>query len=169
MKKGLLVIGIFVFYILIGNVAVKNNLIPEEAIRIRVIADNNTSDSQKIKEEIKKELEMFLFYKLQNAKGIEEAATIIKNSIPETKEIIFNILGNEEYQINYGMNYFPEKEYKGITYMEGYYKSLVVTLGRGEGNNWWCILFPPLCMLDNNNLEEVEYRSLVADIVNKYF
>ncbi len=67
------------------------------------------------------------------------------------------------------MNHFPEKEYKGVIYEEGDYQSLVVTLGSGSGKNWWCVLFPPLCLLENNDMEEVEYRSFIADTVDKYF
>ena len=78
---------------------------------------------------------------------------------------------NLEYKINYGMNYFPEKEYKGVTYEEGEYESLVITLGNGLGENFWCVLFPPLCLLeaDEEETEEVEYTSFVKEIIDKYF
>ena len=49
----------------------------------------------------------------------------------------------------------------------GYYDSLVITLGNGKGENWWCILFPPLCMIDEKT-SEVEYKSIVMEILNKY-
>ena len=68
------------------------------------------------------------------------------------------------------MNYFPEKEYKGLTFDEGKYESLVITLGSGVGKNWWCIMFPPLCLLEakENNLNEVEYKSYVKTMLDKY-
>lgn len=169
MKKIILIIGIFIFYILISNVLTNYNLIPKEAIRIRVIANSDKDEDQKLKQEIKKELETLFYFKLKEIKGVNNASMVIKETIPEAKDIISRILGNESYDINYGMNYFPEKEYKGIKYKEGYYESLVVTVGNGLGKNWWCVLFPPLCLLDNNEMEEVEYRSLIADMVNKYF
>ena len=49
-------------------------------------------------------------------------------------------------EINYGKNYFPEKNYKGITYEAGEYESLVISLGEAEGNNWWCVMYPALCI-----------------------
>ena len=68
------------------------------------------------------------------------------------------------------MNYFPEKEYKGTIYKEGKYESLVITLGNGQGNNFWCVLFPPLCLLDEEDeTTNVEYTSLVKEIIDKYF
>ena len=74
------------------------------------------------------------------------------------------------FRINYGMNYFPEKEYKNVIYKEGNYESLVVTLGDGLGENFWCVLFPPLCLLEGEeeNTKDVEYHILVKDILKKY-
>ena len=66
------------------------------------------------------------------------------------------------------MNYFPSKEYKGVKYEEGYYESLVITLGKGEGDNWWCVLFPPLCLIEGEEDTEVEYKSIVMEILDKY-
>ena len=74
----------------------------------------------------------------------------------------------DDYQLNYGRNYFPKKVYKGVIYEEGEYDSLVITLGKGLGENWWCVLYPPLCLIDDNNTtSDVEYRSLVMDLISK--
>ena len=70
------------------------------------------------------------------------------------------------------MNYFPEKKYKGTVYKEGEYESLVVTLGDGLGANFWCVLFPPLCLLDaedEEQLSNVEYKSFIKELIDKYF
>ena len=77
---------------------------------------------------------------------------------------------NIPYDINYGNNYFPEKKYKGVTYKEGNYESLVVTLGNGKGDNWWCVMFPPLCLMDTEeqNLSNAEYHFWIKDIFDKY-
>ena len=66
------------------------------------------------------------------------------------------------------MNYFPEKEYKGTIYEEGEYESLLITLGSGEGNNWWCVLFPPLCLIEAEESEEVEYSFFIKELFEKY-
>ena len=76
---------------------------------------------------------------------------------------------NKDYKINFGLNYFPEREYKGIKYKEGLYESLLITLGEGKGNNWWCVLFPPICLLEAEESDEVEYKSLIKEIIEKYF
>ena len=78
-------------------------------------------------------------------------------------------MNNTNYDINFGYNYFPKKEFKGVEYKEGMYESLVVTLGNGEGNNWWCVLFPPICMIEAEESTDVEYTTMIKEIMNKYF
>ena len=76
------------------------------------------------------------------------------------------------YSIDYGMHEFPLKTYKGVTYEAGEYESLLVTLGEGKGDNWWCVLFPPLCLLEADesvDTNKIEYKSFVKEILEKYF
>ena len=94
---------------------------------------------------------------------------IVEKNINEIDKTVENILLNENFKkghnINYGYNYFPKKNYKGVIYEEGYYESLVVQLGEGKGENWWCVLYPPLCLIEEDNLE---YKSLVKEILERY-
>ena len=78
---------------------------------------------------------------------------------------------NMDFKVIYGENYFPNKVYKGVIYDAGEYESLVVYIGKSKGDNWWCVLFPPLCLLEASESEtgEVQYRSLVKDILDKIF
>ena len=77
---------------------------------------------------------------------------------------------NKDFNINFGNNYFPEKTLNGINYKEGNYESVVINLGESKGNNWWCVLFPPLCMIEakKNDTDFVEYKSKVLEILNNY-
>ena len=168
MKKLFFIMLIFVFYLGFGQLTQQKNIIPTDAIRIRVLANSDSKEDQQNKQQVRQVLENYLYGILESATTIEEASEIIENNMPRIKEMISKNFSGE-YTINYGMNYFPKKEYKGIIYDEGYYNSLVVSLGEGLGQNWWCILFPPLCMLDGTEMDDVEYRSLVNDILNKYF
>ena len=75
---------------------------------------------------------------------------------------------NLGYNVSFGSHYFPEKQYKGVTYDAGMYESLLITLGKGEGNNWWCVLFPPLCLIEAEESTEVEYKSFIAEMIEKF-
>lgn len=147
-------------------------VIPEESIRFRVIANSNSVYDQYIKKEIKEELENNFYTDLINSTTIEESRSIINDKLPVYENIVKNKLEElsykEGYEINYGLNYFPKKEYKGVIYEEGNYESLVVTLGDGEGSNFWCVLFPPICTLETEEQEDIEYRFLIKDLFDKY-
>lgn len=166
MKNILFIFGAVVALIMISNYVTKENIIPDDAIRVRVIANSNKKEDQDLKLEIKQELETYLYNKLKNIRSVENADQVIKECIPEIRKIIAKY--TNDYKVNYGLNHFPEKEYKSVTYEEGDYQSLVVTLGSGLGDNWWCVLFPPLCLLEAEESTDVEYHSFVVDTINKY-
>ena len=148
-------------------------VIPKEALRIRVIASTNDKKDQDIKYEVKDGIEKDIYNLLKDTKSIAEARDIIENNLDNIDNKVSNILNKykETYKLNYGYNYFPAKEYKGIEYEEGLYESLVVTIGEGKGDNWWCVMFPPFCLMEaeNNNTSEVEYKIMVKELLDKYF
>ena len=143
------------------------NLIPSNSIRFRIIANSNSEIDQTTKLLIKKDLEQNLFPKLENSTSPEETEQIIKDNEQVIKSTIEKY--NIPYSINYGLNYFPEKTYKGITYDSGNYESLVISLGEASGNNWWCVMYPPLCLLESNsnNYDEIEYKSYIKKIISQ--
>lgn len=176
MKKTLLILGIIITtYITIGVKAEKLVEIPENSIRIRVIANSNSDYDQEKKQELRKEVQLYMQDLLKEAKTVNDARNIINNNLDNINTNIDNYLHNlnynTTYSINFGLNYFPKKEYKGIKYKEGLYESLLITLGEGKGNNWWCVLFPPICLLEADETEtnEIEYKSFVKEIIEKYF
>ena len=158
---------------IIGNVVAKNDIIPDDAIRIRVIANSNSEYDQEIKMKVKNQVEYDMYNLLKDTKKIEEARELIKNNLDSLEDNIYTTLQKENYKqpftVNFGLNYFPKKEFKGITYNEGYYESVVITLGEGLGDNWWCVLFPPLCTLEAEESTDVEYTTMVKTIIDKYF
>ena len=174
MKKVIITFPIIILtYIIIGNVIATSDIIPDEAIRIRVIANSNSEYDQEIKSKVKDKVQYDIYNLLKNTNNIEEARDIIKQNINKVENNIYTLLQNEKYtlpfDVNFGFNYFPKKEFKGIMYNEGYYESVVVTLGEGLGDNWWCVLFPPLCMIEAEESTDVEYTTIVKEVIDKYF
>ena len=174
MKKTIItLLLILTTYTFIGVKAEELIEIPSESIRIRVIANSNSEYDQEKKNQIKTEVQLYMQELLKDAKTKEEATTIITNNMKSLSNrldtFLHQIQYNKDYKINFGLNYFPEKEYKGIKYKEGLYESLLITLGEGKGNNWWCVLFPPICLLEAEESDEVEYKSLIKEIIEKYF
>lgn len=173
MKKTILIIIlIFSIYYIIGIKAEEVLEIPEDAIRFRVIANSNSEYDQEVKYKVRDEIQEYMSNILQKVDNIEESRDIITSNLSTIDTKVSSILNKEKYNlsynVNFGLNYFPNKEYKGIKYDEGYYESLVITLGNGKGDNWWCVLFPPLCLLEAEESTEVEYTSFVKEILDKY-
>lgn len=156
----------------IGNAFAEKNLIPDDAIRIRVIPNSNSEYDQDMKLKVKDELQDSMYNLLKDVKGTDDARGVISSNLDRLDKDINDLFKKENYNqtfdINFGLNYFPEKEYKGIKYEEGYYESLLVTIGEGAGDNWWCVLFPPLCLIEAEESTEVEYTSFVKEMLNKY-
>lgn len=170
MKKILFVLASLLVYVGISKATVESNIIPEDAIRVRVIANSNSDLDQAIKSEVKDSLVNYLKGLLEKTPSVDMAINQIESNLERINNIVESTLDNRDtFKINYGLNYFPPKEYKGVTYDGGYYNSLVVTIGEGLGDNWWCVLFPPLCLIEAEEGTEVEYRSYITDIINKYF
>lgn len=171
MKKLIIIIlAVITIFLVYDSVNADTVVIPNDSIRLRVIPNSNSSYDQAIKSRVKEYLESDVFYLFKDTKSIEEARDIISNNMSNINYNIQNIFDEYNYDmsfdVNYGSNYFPEKEFKGVKYKEGYYESLVVSIGNADGDNWWCVLFPNLCIVND---DDVQYTSLVKEIVHKFF
>lgn len=170
MKQIIILIIVALGVVIFGN-QTEYVEIPASSIRMRVIAASDSEEDQMEKKIVKSFVEDIL-YDFIDGNTDEQA---IENLILENKDIIDSKIKEKMQEIdldalyssNFGYNYFPEKEFKGLNYKSGYYKSFVVTLDEGEGENWWCVLYPPLCLVDENK-DDYEYHSLIKDTILKY-
>ena len=175
MKKYIvLILAIISMIYVFTSVKAEDTIIPDEAIRFRVIANSNTIYDQNIKIKVKNVLEKEVTNDLKESNTIETSRIIIEKNMDKyknkVKETLEDLNYNTTFTINFGDNYFPKKEYKDVIYEEGNYESLVVTLGNGEGDNWWCVLFPPLCLVeaDESKTSDAEYTFFIKEIIDKY-
>ena len=161
MKKMILIFlaGLMIFSVY--NKSKKNEEVklPDSAIRFRVLANSNSLRDQKIKEEVRDKMQKELYTLLENAKSSKQARNLITSNMDNFNDILAEEMKDKEYSytIDYGMHPFPEKKYKGFS---------------GEGDNWWCVLFPPLCLLEveeTTNTSDIEYKSFIKEIIEKYF
>lgn len=129
-----------------------NDVIPEDAIRLRILANSNTEADQKLKrairDQVKKEIDGWVI----GLTTKEAAGEIISEHIPEIEEIAKTEIEksgtNQSVSVELGQAKFPTKLYGEYLYPAGQYEALVIKLGAAEGDNWWCVLYPPLCFLD---------------------
>jgi stage II sporulation protein R len=170
MKKQSMVI-IYIFLLLIGGIASVYKepieasaqgpvVIPDEAIRLRILANSDSEQDQAIKRLIRDEVNAEITQWVEKLTSIEEARQLIQSRLPELETIVEDVLERENqpqvYTVNFNNVSFPTKLYGNFIYPAGDYEAILITLGEGQGANWWCVLFPPLCFLDFSNGEAVQ-------------
>ncbi len=146
----------------------ENYVVPNNSIRFRIIANSNSDEDQQLKKQIKDDLFEDLKKIEDNSTNIENARLAIKNTLPQIEKKLSKY--QIDYQINYGNNYFPDKTFNGNLYKANNYESLVIKLGNSKGNNFWCILFPPLCLIEaqKEDLSTVKYDFYINKILKEY-
>lgn len=156
MKKGffiLCLIGIGI-YILLGceEKKVTANEIKDKLLRYHVVANSDSEEDQRVKLKVKEAVLKALSGKLDEAADAEEAAKIVEANKDNILSIANKVLEEEgatyTATMKVGEEYFPTKIYGDLTLPPGDYDALIIKLGKAEGKNWWCVLFPTLCFVE---------------------
>ena len=165
MKK--IIVFLFIVAIVYINFSQKSEkiVIPTSSIRYRIIANSDSVEDQMLKIRIKDDINKEIMPILENADSLDESRELIVNNLSDIKKIVSKY--TDDYNVDYGYNYFPNKTYKGVEYDSGKYESLVITLGDGLGENWWCVMYPPLCLIDGDDMSDIEYTTLISEMIDK--
>ena len=127
----------------------------DKLIRFHVIANSDSDKDQKLKLKVRDEVISYLQPKLENSNSIEESEKIIKNEYKTLENISKKVISKNgyNYTVKVGLEYsnFPAKQYSSVVLPAGKYKALRIIIGEGKGKNWWCVMFPPLCFIDDQN------------------
>ena len=127
----------------------------DKLIRFHVIANSDSDKDQKLKLKVRDEVISYLQPKLENSNSIEESEKIIKNEYKTLENISKKVISKNgyNYTVKVGLEYsnFPAKQYSSVVLPAGKYKALRIIIGEGKGKNWWCVMFPPLCFVDDQN------------------
>jgi stage II sporulation protein R len=130
-----------------------NDSIPQESIRLRILANSDSPSDQWIKREVRDAIVEQMNTWVGEPKGIEEARAIVRSHLPELNELVGETLRKNGFSYSYeaelGTVPFPAKLYGNQLYPAGDYEALRVSIGSAEGQNWWCVLFPPLCFVNS--------------------
>ena len=160
MKK--LVIYISVLVILICSLCghayidnVKNNdlidSISNKIIRFHVLANSNSNEDQQLKIKVKDKIIEYIFPKLENSNSLEESREILANNEDEIIKIANECINENGYnysvKVEFKRENFPEKVYGNISLPQGEYEAFRVLIGEASGENWWCVMFPPICFV----------------------
>lgn len=135
-----------------NNAAIVEGAIPEESIRIRILANSDSAADQAVKRHVRNAIADELRQLSAGADSIAEAREAIAGALPELETMVKRELEMRGFDypaaVKLGPVPFPAKIYGNRVYPAGQYEALLITLGEGKGENWWCVLFPPLCFAD---------------------
>ena len=152
-KKLILLLSLFIIsftYIihpLIENKAKEG--FKDEIIRFHIRANSDKEEDQALKLKIRDEILKEMNDKFRDTKSIGESRRIIKDNMEEMKYITERVIEEEGRDYNVavtlGQDNFPTRKYGNLVLPSGEYETLLIILGEGKGQNWWCVMFPPLC------------------------
>lgn len=155
--------------------------ISQEIIRFHCIANSDMESDQNIKLKVKDAVVASLREELKDARDIGEARTVIQENLPFIEKTANQVLSDSGYSYTASASLercdFPVKQYGDLTFPAGNYEALRIQLGGAKGKNWWCVMFPSLCYVDEaydviteenkekfqEVLTEEEFDSLTAD------
>ena len=124
----------------------------EKLIRFHVLANSNSSEDQELKQKVKDRVVEYLLPKLQEAASVEESREILLREDASIKALAEEFIKNSGYEYavstELSRENFPVKRYGAIELPQGEYEAYRIIIGSGSGENWWCVMFPPLCFVD---------------------
>ena len=138
-----------------ANSAQNNDLIDSisnKIIRFHVLANSNSKEDQQLKIKVKDKIIEYIFPKLENSNSLEESRERLANNEEEIIKIANECIRESGYdysvEIEFKRENFPEKVYGNITLPQGEYEAFRILIGQASGENWWCVMFPPICFVD---------------------
>ena len=129
-----------------------SNDLQENVLRLHVIANSDSIEDQNLKLIVRDNLLSYMKNISNNCSTKKEAVEVIKSNLENFKKIAEETIRNEGYSYNVNLELgkfeFPTKKYGDVSFPAGIYDALRVKIGNSNGQNWWCVMFPPLCFVD---------------------
>lgn len=141
-----------------------------EYLRIHIRANSNELIDQNVKYKIKDDIVDYLVPFLANCNDKQTAQKIVLQNLAQIEKIADRVL--QENSMTYTSNakinneYFPTRVYEDLVLESGNYDALIVELGKAEGDNWWCVVYPPFCFVSSNT--KLVYKSKILEIIESF-
>lgn len=135
--------------------AVHSRPLSQSVLRLHVIANSDDPTDQQLKLKVKDEIVAMMREEFQDIEDPQQARQIAVEHIPQIKAVAREAMHQQgcDYpvQVQVGKYPFPLKSYGNMVFPAGDYQAVRVVLGEGQGKNWWCVLFPPLCLVSSHD------------------
>ncbi|MBO5479522.1 MAG: stage II sporulation protein R [Clostridia bacterium] len=177
-KYSILLLFLLILYIFISAFSYVNAVskdLSNSVFRLHVIANSDTKEDQELKLKVRDSVLSYMNTICKNATDKEEAISIANAHLDEFKQIALNTIQENGYDYNVtvkiGNFSFPTKTYGDISLPSGYYDALRIEIGEAKGQNWWCVMFPPLCFVDVSSgiVPEESKKTMKNDLSEEEF
>lgn len=142
-------------------------------MRIHIRADSNAAADQAVKLKVRDAVTAYLEPELETVGTFDAAYKAIEKRLRTIEAVADRVLEREGFSYRATAKLvnelFPARSYDGIIVESGYYDALILELGSGRGDNWWCVIYPPLCFLEAQAGDSVTYKSKLKELWDKYF
>lgn len=161
-------ITFFLFVIIIMTAMFGTEPTQTEYLRVHIRANSNGTADQSVKYEVKDAVVAYLSPLVEGCESKREAIALLQSLLSDIEGVAEDTL--RAFGYSYGARAslkreeFPTRVYEGVTLEAGVYDALILELGSGEGDNWWCVVYPPLCF----TADKVVYRSFIWEILRPY-
>lgn len=167
-------VGLFSLVIVGLNVS-KTNENANAYLRVHIRANSNDNIDQTVKYEVKTAIVDYLTPKIAEGSTFNDVYKLLNENLESIENVANKVLENNGF--NYTSNaslrdeYFPTRSYGEYTLEDGFYDALIIELGEGKGNNWWCVVYPPLCFIgaEGSNYSNIKYKSKLIEIIQNFF
>lgn len=133
-----------------GNLEAVTEGISESIIRFHVRANSDSQEDQEVKLKVKEAVVDYIRPVLSESDSLSESRSILEAESDNVRNVAIKTLRDngfmEDVSVYFEQSYFPVKSYGDVTFPAGYYEAFRVDIGDAEGKNWWCVLYPPLCL-----------------------
>lgn len=144
-----------------------------EIVRLHVVAAGDSVEEQRVKLCVRDAVLEAFAGRMKAARTKEEALTVINESLFEIEETAKAAARREGYfgpvRTMAGVYAFPDRDYEGVLLPAGDYQALRIVLGEGEGQNWWCLLYPALCLAASSAEPDEEVHWYLFEIIKAWF
>jgi len=154
-QKAVVISGIILIFLGMNIYFSSSSTLNSSVLRFHVIANSDDVQDQALKIEVKNEIVSSLKNDFVEQEDVQHARNMAIENIPRIKSIAETVIASYGYKypvkVEVGDYMFPTKSYGNMVFPQGEYQAVRVVLGEGKGKNWWCVLFPPLCMVSDSD------------------
>ncbi len=171
MKKiGVIVSCLIVLVLVLFGTTYKQ--VNRDYLRIHIRANSNAEVDQLIKYKIKDAVVNVLTPYIVDCENFDDVKKVMQDNLYVVDSVANSILKTNGFSYSAKSKLceeeFPTRSYNGYCLEEGFYDAIIVELGKAQGDNWWCVVYPPLCFTNANYGTNAVYKSRILDLIEKF-